>query len=174
MKKVVFIALILFMTISFSMSAQQKIGYVDSQVILAQFPPAIKAQSDLDALVQKWTSRRDSLSAQLQQMYQQAQQSAGKMSEDQLKQVQQQLLAKQQEAQSFAQQKFGQPNGEIYTKQEELLGPVRQQILEAIDKVRQEEHFNFVFDKVGDALILYADATYDITYKVLDQLKRGK
>jgi len=31
-----------------------KIGYVDSEVILAQYPEAIKAKSDLDGLVAKW------------------------------------------------------------------------------------------------------------------------
>jgi len=31
----------------------------------------------------------------------------------------------------------------------------------------------FVFDKSGDILLLYADAAFDVTFKVLDHLKRG-
>jgi len=32
----------------------------------------------------------------------------------------------------------------------------------------------FIFDKSGDIVLLYADAAFDITFKVLDNLKRGK
>jgi hypothetical protein len=33
---------------------------------------------------------------------------------------------------------------------------------------------SFVFDKVGDTFLLSADAQFDLTFKVLDRLKRGK
>ena len=47
---------ILFVLISTTLFAQspQKIGYVDSQIILTQLPEAIKAQSNLDALTKIW------------------------------------------------------------------------------------------------------------------------
>ncbi|MCF8261450.1 MAG: OmpH family outer membrane protein [Melioribacteraceae bacterium] len=150
------------------------IAYVNSEIILAQYPPAIKAQSDLDALVQKWYAKRDTMTVQLQQLYQTAQKNADKMTEEELQQTQQQLLVRQQEVEKFTQQKFGQQNGELYQKQQELLGPVQSKIREAIDKVRVEEKFHFVFDKVGDAFLLSADSEFDFTYKVLDKLKRGK
>jgi hypothetical protein len=31
----------------------------------------------------------------------------------------------------------------------------------------------FVFDKSGDIILLYADSAFDITFQVLDKLKRG-
>ena len=42
-----------------------------------------------------------------------------------------------------------------------------------IEKVKDTEGMNFVFDKTGDVLLLFADPKYDITNAVLDRLKRG-
>ena len=42
-----------------------------------------------------------------------------------------------------------------------------------LKKLLKEENMQFVFDKSGDILLLYADSAFDITFKVLDSLKRG-
>lgn len=173
MKKL-FVLLFIFIVSGLLAQAQQKTGYVDSQVILAQFPPAIKAQSDLDALASKWQKARDSMVTVLQNSYSDYEKQREMMSPDKQKEVQQQLVLKQQDIQRFEQQKFGQPNGELYKKNEEMLSPIKQKIMDAIAQVAKDEKMTFIFDKSGDVLLLYAEAEYDITYKVLDKLKRGK
>jgi len=152
----------------------QKIGWVNSQTILEQYPPAIKAQSDLDALTSKWTKSVDSMTTDLQTAYTEAQKQFTNMTPDKQKEVQQQLVQKEQLMQQFRQQKFGQPNGELFIKQEEFLKPIKDDILKAIDAVRLTEGMHFVFDKNSDILLLFADAKYDLTNVVLDKLKRGK
>ena len=48
-------------------------------------------------------------------------------------------------------------------------------IKQKIETVAKEEGMQFVFDKTEQAaILLYADSAYEITYKVLDKLKRGK
>ncbi|OGU55628.1 MAG: molecular chaperone Skp [Ignavibacteria bacterium RBG_13_36_8] len=174
MKKLIFF--ILLISCGFSSFAQttQKIGYVDTQIILAQLPEAIKAQSDLDALVSQWTKSRDSMTTALQTAYSDYQKQQATMAPDKQREAQQTLVQQQQKIQDFEQQKFGQQNGEIYKKQEELLNPVRQKVYAAIDKVAQEEGLHFIFDKAGDVILLFADPSFDMTYKVLDKLKRNK
>lgn len=170
------LVLLFFFITAIAASAQQnqKIGYVDSQVILAQYPPAIKAQSDLDALASKWTKTRDSLVASLQTSFQDYDKQKEMMTPDKQRETQQQLLAMQQQIQRFEQEKFGQPGGELYTKNEELLAPVKEKILASISEVAKEEGMQFIFDKTGEVLLLYADSEFDLTFKVLDKLKRGK
>ncbi len=171
------LTLILALVLSVSLFAQNtslKIGWVDSQIILQQYPPAIKAQSDLDALAQKWTKQIDSMTQELQKAYQDAQKQLANMTPEKQKEVQQELILKEQKIQEFRQQKFGQPNGEFFAKQDELLKPIKEDILKAIDDVRQQEHMNFVFDKAGGLVLLFADDQFDITNAVLDKLKRGK
>ncbi|MBK7104026.1 MAG: OmpH family outer membrane protein [Ignavibacteriae bacterium] len=167
--------LLLFFITSVSLFAQntQKIGWVDSEIILQQFPPAIKAQSDLDALTSKWSKSIDSMTTDLQSAYTEAQKQFTNMTPDKQKEVQQDLVRKEQAIQQFRQQKFAQPNGELFLKQDELLKPIKAKILDAIDKVRQQEGMSFVFDKTGDVLLLFADPQYDLTNIVLDKLKRG-
>ncbi len=175
MKKIIFflfIASALFAQIQ--QSTQLKIGYVDSEVILAQFPEAIKAKSDLEALVSKWRKEADSMATELQNAYADYQKQAQTMSPEKQREAQQKIIEKEQKLQQYREQKFAQPTGEYFVKQEQLMAPVKQKIFKAIEDIAKEEEMNFVLDKAGDVVVLYADPSFDITFKVLDRLKRGK
>jgi len=168
------IAAILFVS-STSMFAQgEKIGYVDSQIILTQYPAAIKAQGDLDALTNLWSAQIDSMTLEYQQALSNYQQQASVMTEEQQLAAQQTIVGMEQRVVEFRRQKFSQPDGEIFQKQENIFAPVKTSIYDAIQKVAMDEGMKFIFDKSGDILLLYADSSFDVTFKVLDQLKRGK
>jgi len=166
--------LLLFSAVTIFAQNPQKIGYVDSQIILTQLPEAIKAQSDLDALTSVWSNQVDSMKLALQQQYADVQKQLATMTDDQKQIKQKELIEKEQQIYAYQNQKFGQPNGEIYQKQETIFEPVKKKIYAAIEIVAKEEGMQFIFDKSGDILLLYADAAFDITFKVLDSLKRGK
>jgi outer membrane protein len=170
-KYLVFILLVSAVTLY--AQSPQKIGYVDSQIILTQLPEAIKAQSDLDALTNQWSNQLDSMKLALQQQYADVQKQLATMTEEQKQLKQKELIDKEQQIYQFQNQKFGQQTGEIYLKQETIFEPVKKKIYAAIEKVAKEEGMQFIFDKSGDILLLYADEAFDITFKVLDSLKRG-
>ncbi len=168
--------LFVFLVAALAINAQSlKIGYIDSEVILSQYPPAIKAQSDLDALVAKWRSQLDSMMADYQQELAAIQKQFQNMPPDKQQEVQQKMAQKEMIINQFQQQKFGQPNGEIYRKNQEILEPIKQKIRDAIKEVAKQEKMSFVFDSNQSIpVLLYGDEKYDITFKVLDWLKRGK
>lgn len=171
-KKLIIITAVLLMgAVNF---AQTKIGYVDSQLILQQLPLAIKAQGDLDALTNMWSAHIDSLTKELQNDYANYQKNAKTYDKTKLESEQKRLVSKQQIIDDYKKAKFGQPNGEIYKKNDEIFGPVKQKIYKAIEDVATAEKMQFIFDKAGDAILLYGDPAYDVTYKVLDKLKTGK
>lgn len=174
MKKVLFIAVLMMSAVMFGQAAPTKIGYVDSKIILEQFPDAIKAQGELDAIVEKWQGDVDSMKQELQNLYGDYQKNEKKYSEKQKADEQQKLIKKQQTLEDYQRAKFGQQTGELYQKQEQLLKPVKKKIFEGIEAVAKEQGMQFVFDKTGDILLLYADTAFDLTYKVLDKLKTGK
>ncbi len=151
-----------------------KVGYVDSEIIMAQFSEAIKAKSDLEGLVSKWRKEADSMQTDIQQLYTDFQKQAQTMKQDEQKKAQESLVAKDQRLQQYKEQKFGQPNGEYFTTQERLLAPVKEKIFKAIEDIAKEESMQYVLDKAGEVIVLYADPAYDVTFKVLDRLKRGK
>jgi outer membrane protein len=171
-RKFLFLIAITVAATSLFAQSPQKLGYVDSQVILSQFSEAIKAQGDLDAIQSKWSAQVDSMTLAYQQALSDYQKQANTMSDDKKLEVQKTLVAQQQGVIDFRNKKFGQ-NGEIYQKQEEIFNPVKKKIYAAIAEVAKKEGMQFVFDKSGDIVLLYADQAYDITYQVLDKLKRG-
>ncbi len=169
---IVVLALVLFSSISFAQTPL-KIGYVDSEVILTQFSEAIKAQGDLDALTNKLSAQLDSMTLVYQQSIADYQKQAETMNDAKKTEVQQKIVKMEQDIMDFRRAKFTQGTGEIYKKQEELFAPIKSKIYAAIENVSKEENMQFVFDKSGDIILLYADASFDITFKVLDRLKRG-
>ncbi len=174
MKKYLFILSILFLGAGLTAAqTNQKIGYVDSQVILTQWSEAIKAQGDLDAITNKWSSQLDSMTQSYQQKANDYQKQLNTMPEDKKLAAQQDLVQMEQNIMNFRKEKFSQGTGEIYKKNDEIFAPIKDKIYKAIGAVAKEEGMNFVFDKSGDIILLYADSAFDVTYKVLDKLKRG-
>jgi len=174
-KKYLLILSILFLSAAGLIQAQtnQKLGYVDSQVILTQWAEAIKAQGDLDALTNKWSAQLDSMTQAYQQAANDYQKQVNTMPEDKKLSSQQRLVQMENDIMSFRKDKFAQGTGEIYKKNDEIFAPIKAKIYDAIGKVAKEENMNFIFDKSGDIILLYADSAFDVTYKVLDKLKRG-
>lgn len=171
-KYILILSLIIFSISAFAQSSL-KIGYVDSETILTQYPESIKAQGDLDALTNKWSAQVDSMTLAYQQAIADYQKQQETMPEDKKLQAQQRIVGMEQQILEFRRQKFQQGTGEIFREQERIFAPVKTKIYDAIEKVAKEENMQFVFDKSGDILLLYADSAFDITFKVLDKLKRG-
>ena len=71
---------------------------------------------------------------------------------------------------NYRQSKFG-FQGELYKQQEEIMKPVQNKIFSAIETVAEDEELDYVFDRSGDILFLYANEEYDITAQVLEILK---
>lgn len=172
MKNYIFVIVIFILNISFAQTTL-KIGYVDSETILSQYSESIKAQGELDAITNKWTAQLDSMTQNYQMAIQDYQKKAETMTESKRTETQQKIIKMEQEILEFRRQKFQQGTGEIFKKQEEIFAPVKKKIYDAIKKVAKDENMSFVFDKSGDVLLLYADEAFDITFKVLDNLKRG-
>ncbi len=151
-----------------------KLGYVDSQVIIQQFPEAQEAQKKIQASVQQWQDQIDTMAKAYQFRLDEYDKKKA-MLNDQVKLAEEQkLLGEQQNIVNFRNKKFGQ-NGELAQLQDKIMTPVKDKIIKAIQAVAKEEGMSFVFDKGAEVpVMLYGDAKYDITFKVLDRLKRGK
>lgn len=74
----------------------------------------------------------------------------------------------------FQYQKFDTREGEISQLRERLFAPLQEKVLNVIAQVAKEDGFAYVLDKMENAtIVLYADQKYDLTFKVIDRLKRG-
>lgn len=167
MKKISLAVLIFFSSFGY---AQLNIGYIDSDAIMDQLPDVQDVRQRLDALIQEWQGELNNLEREWKTKYDDYQKRKLIMSDQTRIEVEQQLVQLENKITEFRDKKFG-ANGELFQKQDELMKPVQNKIFNAIKEVAQEENLDFVFDRSGDIMILYAKEKYDISAKVLNKLK---
>ncbi len=149
-----------------------RIGYVNSVVILNQLPEAQAAQRKLDALMKSWSDTVNQMSQEYQKKVDDYSKQSTMMTDQAKQQAQQDLSNFQQQILAYRQAKVAQ-GGEYDQARESLMKPIRDKIVKIIAQVAKEQKMQYVIDKREDmAIILYADPSFDLTYKVLDILNR--
>ncbi|HSU13538.1 OmpH family outer membrane protein [Longimicrobium sp.] len=145
-----------------------KIGFVNSQRVLAEAPGVQQVQQTLQRELPGLRAPLDSLEASLQTRQQQFQQQQGSM-------TQQARDARQTELQqAFAayQQRVQQVQEQAQRRQETLVAPVMQQINTAIEALRREGGFTMIVDSSAGGIVV-VDPALDLTDRVLQRLRGG-
>jgi outer membrane protein len=176
------LALILLTFGAAAASAQVKIAFVDSEVIINQLPEAQAVKTQLESLQKQYvdtiTAKENDIKTKadaFKTKYEDAQKQieAGKLTADQIKALESELGIMQEEVQNLDQELSLYKQNvqkQLYDSQIELFKPVKEKITKSIEALAKELKYNMVFDKASDALI-YGDKEIDITFKVLDKLK---
>ena len=165
------VTIILFLLSSGSVFAQ-KIGYINSQQILASYKEAQDAQERLDKINKEWEAEAREMQTQLQEMNDQLQSQSLLLSEERQKEKEQEIQALYIRAQQFQVEKWGQ-TGEFYKKQDEVMKPVFDKINEAIKLVGEEERFDYIFDTVAGNIVYASPNQTDLTDLVIEELEKG-
>jgi outer membrane protein len=147
-----------------------KSAFVDSEKILGDLPEAQQASKELDAMVKAWQDSVQQMSDNLQKQVEDFQNRQSVMSQANKDAEQKRLQDLNQQIRDYYTKKLDPRTGEAALEREKRLAPIRDKVLKAIEVVAKEEGYTFVFDKAN---LLYGDARVDLTYKVLDRLKRG-
>lgn len=161
-------AIIAIAAIAVPLSAQ-KIGYIDSDLILNKMPEYKSAQKQLDDLAAEWQTKADAMQTEVDNMYKSYKAEEVLLTSDQKKQKEEAIVTKENELFKFREEKFGQ-TGELFKKREELIKPVQDKMFEATQKVAKSDGLGFIFDKAGGIMMLYADPKYDKTFEVMEEL----
>lgn len=164
------VSLVLVAGLTTTALAEQKIGFVNSDRILAEYKEAQEAQSKLDIEAKKLQEEYQLMLVKLDSLNKAYEQQKMLMSESRRQEKEDELIKLQQQIQVFQQQKLG-PQGEIYQKQNEIVGPVLEKVKNVIKQVAEDNNYDFIFDTVAGN-ILYAEPVYDITDDVIYQLER--
>lgn len=154
-------------------TASLKIAFVDSDVIFQQYPEAQEVQKRLDAMIKSWQDEINRMTEEYDTKLKDYQQKQALMTEQAKQTTEQELLSLRQKVLDYQNEKFGQ-TGELAQQREKLVAPLMDKIIKAIEEVAKEEGFHFILDKSDQApVVLYGDARFDVTFRVLDRLKRG-
>jgi len=170
MKKIGFIFSLILFVVAAQLNAQPKIGYVDSDTIMKQLPDYQDTQKKLDALIKEWQEDLSKLERDWKAKYDDYEKRKLILSEQKRVEIEKELVDLENEKDKFRQDKFG-VRGELFQKQEELMKPLHNRVFTAIQDVAKENEYDFIFDRSGDVIFLYAKEEFDCTKLVLEKLK---
>jgi outer membrane protein len=165
-----FIGLLMLLT-SLVALAQTKVGYIDSQRILAGLPEYKDIQAKLQEESAVWQKEYEGKVKEYQDKRQNYENQKLLLSEDKKKEREKELGEMELKIQSYQQEKFG-PQGEIYKRNAELSKPLIDRIQKIIDKVAIKEGYDLVLDATAGN-ILYADDRINLTDLVVAELGKG-
>lgn len=171
MKKLgLFLFVILSVVSSGKLYSQPKIGYVDSDTIMKQLPEAQDAQKKLDAIIKDWQEELSKMERDWKTKYDDYDKRKLILSDQKRAETEKELVTLENQTSKYRQDKFG-VKGELFQKQEELMKPIQNRIFTAIQDVAKEKDYDFIFDRSGDIIFLYAKEEYDVTALVIEKLK---
>lgn len=167
MKKLLFS--LSFLLIGLAVQAQTKFCFVDSEYILKHIPEYKSAQTQLDDLSAEWQKEIDARYAAIEKMYKAYQAEQVLLSDEMRTKREQEIVDKEKQVKEYQKQKFGY-QGELYKKREELIKPIQDKVFEAVNKYADQYSYGVIFDKSGDATMLYTSSKLDKSNDIISAL----
>ena len=150
-------------------AAQQKIGYIDSAYILNQMPEYATVQQKLDQAEAEWREEIEQQRQRVETLEQEFRARELLYTDEERAEKQAAIDQARAEVQTLRERYFG-PDGELYAEQQTLMRPIQERVLAATEEVATSEGYDYVFDKSGDFLFLFARDQYDLSDDVLREL----
>jgi len=152
-----------------SAQAQQKIGYVDTQYVLDQMPEYKTVQQKLNKLEQQWRTEIEKQRKRVRTLEQEFEARELLYTDEERTRKRKEIEQAREKVEQLRQQYFG-PEGQLYTRQQELMRPIQERVLEAAESVATADGYDYVVEKKGDALFLFAREEHDLSDRVLREL----
>ena len=149
--------------------AQQKIAYIDSQYIYGKYPEFATTQQKLNRMANQWERELKTKQDEVDDLFQEYQARELLYTQEERQRKREEIMAAEADVERLRSQYFG-PDGDLFKQQEQLLKPIQEKVLEAIEVIAIAEGYDYVFDKSGDFLFLYAGEQFDLSNQVLEEL----
>jgi Skp family chaperone for outer membrane proteins len=150
---------------------QNKIGYIASERVRAEFEEFQEAEAQLQLEFRKVQEEYQVMLVELDSLKQAYEAQRLMSSPDWRTEKENELAAKEQALQQFQAQKVG-PEGELYRKQAQMEYELLSKVKTAVDNVAISKGYDFIFD--GSVSLLYGKPTHDLTDDVLFELRKDK
>ena len=147
----------------------QKYALIDMDYILKQIPQYEMANEMLNQTSQRWQAEVEALAAEADQLYKQYQADMVYLTKEQQTQRENAILAKEKQVQDLRLKYFG-PEGELYQKRNSLVGPIQDDIYNAVKDIAEKNNFTMVIDRASAESIIYASPKIDISKEVLQKM----
>mgnify|MGYP006428696113 CR=1 FL=1 len=145
----------------------QRVAYVNTDYILEKLPQYRSAQDQLDRLTKKWRSEIQQRVKEIDKLYNNYKAEKVLLPKEEKQQMQKKISQKEEELKKYKQDKFG-DKGALFQKRKELIKPIQDRVFDAVQKLAKEQSLDMIFDKAGGTTMLYTNARYDRSDKVLE------
>ncbi len=149
--------------------AQTRVGYVDTEYIFGKMPEYQTVQQQLNRQAQQWEGELQNLRRDVDEAFREYQARELLYTSEERQRRRDEIARQEEEIDRLRTKYFG-PEGDYFNQQQTLMQPIQERLLAAIEKVAEEQNFDYVFDKGGDFLFLYARPQYNVSDRVLEEL----
>lgn len=150
----------------------QRVGYVDSRVILSKIPEYQTAEREMDQVRDSWQKEIAEKRKKIEQMQMDYRAEEVLLPED-MKAQRLALIKEEEKALAdFQQKKFGY-EGEHFKTRKDKIKPIQDKLYEAIQLVAKEKKIDIVIDKASNASLLFTNPAYDLSNAVVDKMASG-
>ena len=143
-----------------------RIGYINSETVLAEYPPAQEARQALQATLAGYDAELQQLQAGFEQAVEEYQQQQLTMTTEARQAREQELGA----SQIAVQRRTQELNTQAGQRQAEVFQPIMEAITAVLEEIRVEGNYALILDTASQA-ILAADPALDLTQEVLTRLQ---
>jgi outer membrane protein len=150
--------------------AQGRIGHINSEAIMQALPEAIDAQRSLDNLVTTWENELQRMQAEWKRKFEEYDKKKLILTDAARAEQERDLRELEQSIADFRNRKFGQ-NGEVFQKQNDVMKPIQNKMFKVMEDIAVEDGFDYIFDRSGQILVLYANEKNDLTQRVLQRMQ---
>lgn len=147
----------------------QKYALIDMEYILKNVPAYERANEQLNQVSKKWQAEVEALNIEASTMYKNYQNEVVFLSQEQKKTKQEAIMNKEKEASELKKKYFG-PEGELFKKREALMGPIQEEIYNAVKEVSDLRGYSLVLDRASNSGIIFGSPKIDISNEVLKKL----
>ncbi len=151
-------------------SAQTNVAHVNTEQIMQVLPEAIDAQKTLDALVAQWEGELQKMQAEWKRKFDDYDKKKLILSDQARAETEKDLRQMDQQIVDFRNKKFG-TDGELFKKQNEVMKPIQNKIFKVLEDIAREDGYDYIFDRSGEILLLYANEKRDLTQDVIRRMQ---
>lgn len=150
-----------------------KVGYIDMEYILENVKTYQEANTQLEAKAQRWKNQIQKKQSTIDQMKKNLSAERVLLTKELVDEREEEIEILEQELQTYQQDRFG-PFGSLMVQRQNMVKPIQDQVLDAVQDIAKKKRYDFVFDKSADVVMLFSAKKFDISDQVLRIINRDE
>lgn len=167
--KISLLSLFIFFTLM-NYGSTQRFALVDVNKVLENLDDYKKAQEELDKTAAVWKQEIAVEYDKIKAMYNKYQAEQVLLTDDQKKEREDEIMNREKEARKMQKDKFG-DDGALFKKRQDLVRPIQDKVLAAIQDYSAQKGYEAMFDTSGSAGIIYYSKDLDKTEDILKKFR---